>query len=181
MKTNDAYVRDVFIRDVFIRDVCIRHATEADTGVIEEIMLDVVTWMDTTGRHQWPAEESTWDYLKNRFKAEDFHTGFVEGEGACCCVIIDHDPNFWPDVPLGESLYLHKVAVKRKFAGEGYCDAMLDYAKDMARERGIKTLRLDAHQSRTKVRAIYERNGFKCVEEKTMFGYYHTAMYLCEL
>jgi len=94
--------------------------------------------------------------------------------------VVDHDPDFWPEIARGDSLFVHKLAVKRFAAGRGVSDALLSYAKAMCVRRGILTLRLDTDATRPKVRAVYERNGFVFVEEKLLFGMYHTALYMCD-
>lgn len=32
--------------------------------------------------------------------------------------ITDLDQKYWPEIPQGKSLYIHKLAVKREFAGK---------------------------------------------------------------
>jgi hypothetical protein len=95
--------------------------------------------------------------------------------------LINHDPVFWPDIPKGESLFIHKLAVKRLAAGKGLSDALITYAKSMCMDRGILELRLDCHSLIPKLRAVYERHGFDCVDEKILHGKYHTAFYVCEV
>ena len=74
-------------------------------------------------------------------------------------------------------LFLHKLAVKRIFAGKGYSKELINYAKNKAHEAGIKTIRLNCNRHRSKLRAIYEKEGFECVEEKTLT--YDIALYVC--
>ena len=157
----------------------IKRAAESDIPVIEDILLDAMHWMDSTGQHLWEEHNLRWDgTLKEYYgAAENFYILYVDEIPAACMILIDHDPVFW-DLPKGEALYIHKLAVKREFAGKGYSKALIDYAKDTARERGIASVRLDTHQFRPKVRAIYEREGFECVKECTLFGFYHTAFYV---
>jgi Acetyltransferases len=157
----------------------IRHAAESDIPVIEDILLDVMRWMDATGQHLWEEHHMRWEGLLEQYDCtpDNFCILFVDEIPAACMVLLDEDPTFW-GLPKGEALYIHKLAVKREFAGQGYSKALIDYAKEVARERSIETVRLDTHQGRTKVRAIYEREGFECVKECTLFGKYHTAFYV---
>lgn len=84
--------------------------------------------------------------------------------------LIDYDPTFWPDMQKGKSLFIHKLTVKRCGAKQGVSKAFIDFAKKQAIKRNINEMRLDAHQFREKVRALYEREGFVCVNEKCLFG-----------
>ena len=95
--------------------------------------------------------------------------------------LADYDPVFWPDVQKGESLFLHKLAVKRPAGGKGVSNALIHYAKNECRKRNIKYIRLDCHQFRDKVRKLYESEGFICVDERCLWGKYHTAFYECRV
>lgn len=159
----------------------IKQAIDEDIPVIEKILLGAVEWMDKSGLHQWEADQVRWNVISKYFVASDFYIAYEDGNPAACIAIVDYDPNFWENIPKGESLYIHKVAVVRDYAGKGYSKKLIDFAKEKARSLGIKTIRLDCHRSRAKVRAIYEREGFVCVEEKTLFGRYETAFYVCNV
>ena len=37
---------------------------------------------------------------------------------------------FWPGAPVDESLYIHKLAVRRKYAGQGISVHMIDILKN---------------------------------------------------
>lgn len=159
----------------------IRRTTDVDIQTIEEIYADVVRWMDENGLHQWEMRNVAWAALSEYYQINDFYIAYEGAAPAACMACVDVDPSFWPDIPKGESLFLHKVAVKRSFAGQGISKQLIDFAKKMARGRGIQAIRLDCHQDREKVRALYEKEGFRCVEEKVLFGKYATAFYVCYL
>lgn len=158
----------------------IKQATELDIPIIEDILLDAVHWMDSIGLHQWGEQQVSWDGLSQYYSIDDFYILYVDDAPAACASVIDYDPMFW-DIPKGDSLYIHKLAVKREYAGQGYSTILINHAKDLARKRNINTVRLDCHQNRPKVRAIYEREGFVCVREFKLFDKYDTALYVCEL
>ena len=115
------------------------------------------------------------------YRAEDFCIALKNAQPAACVAVVDYDPHFWPEIAKGESLFLHKLAVKRAFAGKGVSKQLIDYAKDKAIALGINDIRLDCHQNRDKVRALYERQGFVCEGEKILFEKYEAAFYVCHL
>jgi GNAT superfamily N-acetyltransferase len=156
----------------------VKQASEKDIPVIESILLDAVHWMDENGLHQWEERNVRWDSLSKHYAADDFYIAYDNGTPAACMALVDYDPVFWPDIPKGESLFIHKLAVLRKYAGQGYSIELIDFAKEKARQSGICAIRLDCHKNRLKVRAVYERHGFVCVGEKTLFGKYETAFYV---
>ncbi len=160
-------------------NIQILQATEADIPTIVAILTQAVVWMDSMGLHQWKHEYVTWEGLSQLFVAADFYIAYVGGTPGACMALIDHDPEIWPNMLPGASLYLHKVAVVRAFAGQGLSAALIDFAKAQARDRGIDSLRIDCHADRPKVRALYEGQGFRFVEEKLLFGHYRTVLYVC--
>ena len=92
-------------------------------------------------------------------------------------VILDKDRYFWPELPRGASLYIHKLAVKRAYAGRGFAKEMIDYVKSLSVERGIGEVRLDCRAYKHKLRRLYEESGFSLVKEAVM-GDYSAAFYV---
>jgi len=160
-------------------DFVVRQAIESDIPDIESILSDAVQWMDENELHLWEIEDVKWDSLSKHYAVGDFYIAYSGAAPAACMALIDYDPGFWPDVPKGESLYLHKLAVIRKYADKGFSRELIAFAKAKAISLKIQSLRLDCHRNRDKLRAVYEKQGFVCVEEKTLFGRFETAFYVC--
>jgi len=125
----------------------------------------------------WGANEVTWDALSKNYQIGDFYIAYTNGIPSGCMALIDHDSFFWPDVKKGESLFVHKLAVKKAARKSGVADALMETFKEQGAIRGAKTLRLDTHALRPKLRAFYERHGFVFVEVKVFKGDRHTAFY----
>lgn len=159
----------------------VKNATENDILMIESILTDVDRWMDRKNFLHWGKENIQWAMLSRDYRIDDFFIAYEEEVPAACMALIDYDPIFWPNIPKGESLFLHKIAVKREFARKGYSKELIDYAKETAKLRSIQTIRLDCFQHNIKVRQIYEKQGFELVEEKTVFGKFGTAFYVCNV
>jgi GNAT superfamily N-acetyltransferase len=70
------------------------------------------------------------------------------------------DQQFWADVTRGDSAFVHRLAVRRRFARRGISSALLSWAVERARSLRKDYLRLDCEVSRPKLRAVYERFGF---------------------
>lgn len=86
------------------------------------------------------------------------------------------DKLFWPDRPLGEACYVHRLAVRRAFAGTGVSSALLAFAAARARFLGRPYLRLDCESHRGRLRSLYERFGFRYHSDRQV-GPYHVARY----
>ncbi|MCL2060297.1 MAG: GNAT family N-acetyltransferase [Oscillospiraceae bacterium] len=159
-------------------NIIIKQAQENDIPVIENIMFDVVDFLDSIGQSLWQREWVTWQGLSKNFQINDFYIAYIDNNPVGCMALIDNDPAFWADIEKGKSLFIHKLAVKRCGAKMGVSEALINFAKTQAIRLNINEVRLDTHQFREKVRAIYDRLGFICVEEKCLFGKYHTAFYV---
>ena len=131
--------------------------------------------------NHWKAEDLTWKGLRQFHHHSEFYIAYVNGMPAGCMALCDYDPAFWPDLKKGESLYIHKLAVMRKYAKTGVSQALMRFAKAKAMQQRIAALRLDCSQTRTGLRKLYESEGFICVDERTMFGSYDTAFYMCPI
>ncbi|MEA4831152.1 MAG: GNAT family N-acetyltransferase [Oscillospiraceae bacterium] len=160
----------------------VEQATEEKSiPIIENILMDAFIWLDGIGKPLWSKEQISWARLSRDFTPSDFYIAFMDGASVGCMALIDYDQNFWPDVKKGQSLFIHKLAVKRVAAGQGVSSALIDFAKNECIKRRIPALRLDTHALIPKLRAVYERNGFTLVEERVLFGKYHTAFYIWEI
>lgn len=158
----------------------IKQADEHDIPIIEEILFDAVNWLSKSGmQNTWNESNVKWSSLSKYYKINDFYIAYQNGLPAACMALTDYDPIFWPDIPEGESLYLHKVAVKREFAGKGFSGELIDFSKKMALGCCIDSIRLNCNQHRNKLRSVYENEGFVCVGEKTFFKNHDTALYVC--
>jgi GNAT superfamily N-acetyltransferase len=158
----------------------IKQADEFDIPIIEEILLDAVNWLSESGmQNTWNESNVKWSSLSKSYNINNFYIAYENGLPAACMALTDYDPTFWPDIPKGESLFLHKVAVKRAFSGKGFSKELIDFAKKLALSCGINAIRLNCNQHRSKLRAVYENEGFVCVEEKTFFEKHDTALYVC--
>jgi GNAT superfamily N-acetyltransferase len=138
----------------------IRQAMPEDTGNVAEVLSEAARWLEQTGKLMWRDEE-----LVPARIASDVQGGLffiAESEDAVAGVVKFQltDELFWPDAPKGESAFVHRLAVKRKFAGGAVSSALLNWAVERARSLGRDYLRLDCEASRPKLRAVYEKFGF---------------------
>ena len=75
---------------------------------------------------------------------------------------------------------MHRLAVRRQFAGKEVSFDLFHWALWKTSELGRPYLRLDCEASRPKLRAIYERFGFKHHSDRQV-GPYFVARYELEL
>ena len=70
--------------------------------------------------------------------------------------VFNERPRFWPDVPQDEATYIHRLAVRREFAGGRVSQFMLDWAAERTASLGRRFVRLDCDAARPQLRTVYE-------------------------
>jgi GNAT superfamily N-acetyltransferase len=157
-------------------DIIIRQAGVADVYIVSEILIEAASWLENKGIPLWNVNDLSEESLH-----EDVMSGFyilaeANNKPAGTLKYIMADPLCWPDANDGDSAYVHRVAVRRAYAGSTVSTAMLKWAVDRTRALGRHSLRLDCEISRNKLRNIYERFGFQYHSDKRV-GQYHVARY----
>ncbi|HZV36283.1 MAG TPA: GNAT family N-acetyltransferase [Verrucomicrobiae bacterium] len=140
--------------------ISIRQATTQENPVVCEILLEAARWLEQSGTPMWRDDELLPARIAADVETNSFFVAECDDEIAGVVKIQLEDGLFWPDVPKSESLFVHRLAVRRRFAGGEVSFALLAWAVERARSLGKQYLRLDCEASRTKVRAVYERFGF---------------------
>ena len=139
----------------------------ADLSDADRLIREAADWLSAAGMPLWGPEETSYEELVKVSKAGELVMGRVNGEAAACLYLHNEDRLFWPQVPLGEAFYVHRLAVARKFAKRGLARAMLAWAEDETRNKGRRYLRLDC-EPREKLLALYRDAGFMRVDPGTI-------------
>jgi GNAT superfamily N-acetyltransferase len=90
------------------------------------------------------------------------------------------DTLFWPDTPADEAVFIHRLAIRRQFAGGQLSVALLRCAAERAKSLGRRFLRLDCEASRQRLTAVYERFGFRHHSDRQV-GSYFVSRYECDV
>lgn len=138
-------------------------ATVSHIPEMETLYKDVTAYFISIGKKQWEVNDVSWKELSKLYNIEDFYLGYQDDELAVVCCIVDIDNFFWPEIPAGTSLFLHKLCVSRKYKGLGYADKMLDFYKEYGKDKGYSMIRLDCRSNKPDLIRLYERNDFKIV------------------
>ncbi len=119
----------------------------------------------------WAVDSLTPERLERQYPAAKGYLGWMCDRAVATMILIGRDDEFWPDVPDGEALYLHKLTVHPDWQGRQLRTQMVRAATDYVRAAGRTWLRLDTAADRPRLRAIYERQGFRLVREGSMDGW----------
>ncbi len=101
--------------------------------------------------------------LPQVYPADAFLTLYHQGHPAAAALLTDADPLFWPQAAPGTSGYLHKLSVRRAYAGQGLAQRLICLTGILCNNEGKSYLRLDCDASRQKLIALYQSAGFTCL------------------
>jgi GNAT superfamily N-acetyltransferase len=139
----------------------IARATEADATIAAAILREVSEWLAAGGRKLWDRDEISDEDVARHAQAGELVMGREGKEAVACMYLQLSDDLFWPRADA--ALYVHRLAVRRAFAGRGLARAMLDWAVTEARRISRPFVRLDT-ELRPPLLRLYEEAGFVCVD-----------------
>jgi GNAT superfamily N-acetyltransferase len=105
-----------------------------------------------------------------------YYVAWIGDETAGVVRVQLEDPLFWPEATQGDAIYLHRLAVRRRYSGGGVSSALLNWAVNHARELGRNFVCLDCAADRPSLRQVYERFGFRFHSDRDM-GSFRVARY----
>jgi GNAT superfamily N-acetyltransferase len=138
----------------------IRQAAPEDADVVAGILTEAAQWLEREGMPLWREAELTPKAIAAEVAAGLFFLAESSGDPAGTVRFQLEDPFIWPDAPRLDAAYVHRLAVRRRYAGTGLSSAILSWAVAHTRELGRRILRLDCEASRPRLRWIYESFGF---------------------
>ena len=125
------------------------------------ILEEAAAWQRSIGVEQWPARFDAGD-IARRLRRADGYLAWDDAEAVGTFTLQVGDPVVWGERPP-DALYLHGLAVRRSHAGLGR--ELLAFAERTTAESGRRYLRLDCMAANPRLRAYYERAGFRCCGE----------------
>jgi GNAT superfamily N-acetyltransferase len=141
----------------------IARATVSDAQQAEAILREVSQWLIMVDRKLWAQSEISREDIARVAERGELVIGRKNGEGIACMYLQKADPLFWPQAKVDEALYVHRLAVRRRFAGQGLAQQMLDWAALEARRLSRACVRLDT-EMRPALLRLYESAGFARVD-----------------
>lgn len=142
--------------------------TRGDVDVASRVLTASAENLVGRGQELWTPQSLTPERLNRHYPQGGWRVAWRGGEAVGCFVLLDHDPLFWPGAPEGEALYLHKLGVHPAAQGQGLGAALLREAARETATRGRGRLRLDTATARPRLRAVYERFGFRHVGDRVV-------------
>lgn len=142
----------------------IDQATANDLDAVVSTLQEAAQWLQGDGRPLWfPADYSAERIGRDIAAGAYWVARGASGPGAAVAGVMRldlEDPHYWPEIAPGSSLYLHKLAVRRAWAGQGVSTALLRFAHGHTQALPRPWLRLDCVADRQGLRSLYEGFGF---------------------
>jgi GNAT superfamily N-acetyltransferase len=157
-------------------NIAIRRASEFEAPLVSEILAEAATWLEHRGMPMWAPDDVSIRGVENDVNAGNFFLAWSDQVAVGTMCLTESDPLFWPDALPDEALYSHRLAIRRARSGGHVSSALLRWALDQARVRGVRYLRLDCEASRPSLRRIYERFGFSYHSDRAV-GSFVVARY----
>nr|WP_305121776.1 GNAT family N-acetyltransferase [Pedobacter mongoliensis] len=121
--------------------------------------------MDLQGREGY----TVWDDIDKDVLEKDIKNGLqykiVCGNAIHCVFSIQfNDPLIWRERDEGNAIYLHRIVVNQDFKGHRLFDKVLAWAKQFAKTKGMKYVRMDTWAENKRIIDYYKSFGFKFIE-----------------
>jgi GNAT superfamily N-acetyltransferase len=152
--------------------IAISQALPHEIESVRAILLEAADWLRDRGIPMWRGDELSPERIAADVAEGYFFLATSEGEAVGTIKFQLQDPVFWPDTPADEAAFVHRLAVRRAFAGGQLSALLLRWAADRARSAGRRFLRLDCEASRPRLKAVYERCGFRHHSDRQVGPYF---------
>ncbi|HSG66348.1 MAG TPA: GNAT family N-acetyltransferase [Gammaproteobacteria bacterium] len=161
-------------------DVEIEQATLEQLAIVAAILQEAAAWAERAHERLWVEAELAPDAIRREVEQGQFFLARSGRDPVGTLRYQIEDRLFWPDARGDDAAYVHRLAVRRCYAGRGVAAAMLRWAAARARAEGRRYLRLDTDITRPGLRALYEGCGFVPHSERQV-GPYRVMRYQLEL
>jgi ribosomal protein S18 acetylase RimI-like enzyme len=156
--------------------IAIRQASVTDTTIVSNILLEAAAWLEERAMPMWRDDELSAERIATEIADGLYFVAEIENEVAGTVRYQLSDSIFWPDTPGDDAAYVHRLAVRRRYAGGEISTALLRWAVERTASLGRRFVRLDCEAERAPLRDFYERFGFNYHSERQV-GPYYVARY----
>lgn len=147
----------------------IRRAVAEDVPTIVELRERRAAWLASLGSDQWQEtglDRGTFERRVRDSIADGETWMATDDNGAVlgtACGDQRANPGLWTEEELRTALIIHRMISYPDAAGNGIGGRLLDHLGEVAEQRGLGWLRLDAWTTNTDLHAYYEHLGFRLV------------------
>lgn len=150
----------------------LRLATAADLPALLAMLAQVVPLMQAAGNRQWSADYPNEAVFRSDLEAGHLWVAALEGQLAGFAALTHNhqDAEYaqanW-DV-AEPALVTHRLAVTPAAQGRGVAAALLGQAETLARQQGLRVLRVDTNSENTATQGLFPKLGYRFAGEITL-------------
>jgi GNAT superfamily N-acetyltransferase len=159
-----------------MQTISVRQATLADLSVVSSILSEAALWLKQHSMTLWEENEVSPNSIRQDVDLGLFYVAFYGEMAAGVVKFQTEDLVFWSDISQENSAFIHRLAVRRNFAGGSVSTALMQWAVERSRDLGKQFLRLDCAADRSRLRLVYENFGFQHHSDRQV-GPYFVARY----
>lgn len=159
-----------------MQPVSVRQASLDDLSTVSSILSEAALWLKQKNMVLWEDKDTTPESIYQDVELGLFYIAFYEDAAAGVVKFQTEDLVFWSDIPQESSAFIHRLAVRRSFAGGSVSTALMQWAVKQSRDLGKQFLRLDCAADRLRLRMVYENFEFQCHSDWQV-GPYFVARY----
>ncbi|MCP6681872.1 GNAT family N-acetyltransferase [Bacillus nakamurai] len=147
-----------------------------DAQAVMELLVSAAKWLRGKGSDQWSGLLHGEDTHNMRGSVADGHVFLFKRDGELAGVVMllpeasEWDRQLWGEAGHGESVYLHRLAIDRRFAGCGLGRTILSWAETGVYCPGKTKIRLDCVSENKALQSFYSGMGY---ESKGSTAGYH--------
>jgi GNAT superfamily N-acetyltransferase len=156
--------------------ILVRQATLEDIKTVSDILNEAASWLEQRNMKLWGEQEISTKAVLSDIQSGLFYIAFYEDYAVGVVKFQTEDLVFWSDIPHQDSAFIHRLAVRRSFAGGSVSTALMAWSVNRSRQLGKRYLRLDCDANRLGLRSVYEKFGFRHHSDKQV-GAYFVARY----
>ena len=131
----------------------------------------------------WPHFEKT--FIEKEIEEQRQFKLTIDDVIACNWAITFSDKEIWGEKDKNDSIYIHRIATNPNQRGNRYIDAIVEWAKQYAKQKGKQFIRLDTLGNNTSLIRYYTSAGFeflgmyKLEDVSNLPGHYQTEPNCC--
>ncbi|MCR8558319.1 GNAT family N-acetyltransferase [Mucilaginibacter sp. BJC16-A38] len=142
----------------------IRPATLTDIPQIMQLIAEVVPLMNAAGNMQWDNTYPNAGAFEKDIALNQLWVAEIDGNVAgISAITTDQEPEYaevgWD---INETaIVTHRLAVSPRYQGRGVAGALMQQAEEVAKDRGIKVLRVDTNTQNQATQRLFPKLGYQ--------------------
>ena len=150
----------------------LHQAKVEELELVEGVLIEAAKWIKLKGSKQWSGLLAESDGIDNHdmrgaLLRGDVYYGTIKGKVGGVFLLWDKqsewDQTLWGEDASQDYMYLHRLAIKREYAGTGLSQTLVQSAINLGKEKEKKAIRLDCVKNKEYLNRLYQKAGFKLV------------------